>query len=86
LYCTDHDKSPLYWPRHGFRRFHLRGLQNVRTEWTLLTIAYNCRTLWQRLLKRAWKKPVTPLAGHGKGSIKNFPPATGSLYPHRAKK
>ena len=36
----------------GFRRFHLRGLQNVRTEWTLLTTAYNCRTLWQRLLKR----------------------------------
>jgi transposase len=36
----------------GFRRFHLRGLQKVNTEWTLLTTAYNCRTLWQRLLKR----------------------------------
>jgi transposase len=36
----------------GFRRFHLRGLGKVRTEWTLLTTAYNCRTLWQRLLKR----------------------------------
>jgi len=27
----------------GFIRFHLRGLQNVATEWTLIALAYNCR-------------------------------------------
>ena len=29
----------------GFLRFHLRGLQNVATEWTLTALAYNCRRL-----------------------------------------
>ena len=29
----------------GFVRFHLRGLQNVATEWTLIALAYNCRRL-----------------------------------------
>ena len=29
----------------GFRRCHLRGLQNAATEWTLLALAYNC---WRR--------------------------------------
>lgn len=33
----------------GFRRFHLRGLERVRTEWTLLSTAYNCRLLWRRV-------------------------------------
>jgi transposase len=27
----------------GFTRFHLRGLANVASEWTLITLAYNCR-------------------------------------------
>ena len=27
----------------GFLRFHLRGLHNVATEWTLIALAYNCR-------------------------------------------
>ena len=36
----------------GFRRFHLRGLEKVRGEWTLLTTAYNCRQLWRRLRER----------------------------------
>jgi len=27
----------------GFRRFSLRGLANVRTEWTLVTLAYNLK-------------------------------------------
>ena len=27
----------------GFIRFHLRGMQNVATEWTLIALAYNCR-------------------------------------------
>ena len=29
----------------GFRRFSLRGLVNVATEWTLIALAYNCRRL-----------------------------------------
>jgi transposase len=29
----------------GFRRFSLRGLKNVATEWTLIALAYNCRRL-----------------------------------------
>jgi len=29
----------------GFRCFRLRGLENVRTEWSLLSLAFNCRRL-----------------------------------------
>ncbi len=29
----------------GFRRFHLRGIQNAATEWTLIALAYNCRRI-----------------------------------------
>jgi transposase len=29
----------------GFRRFSMRGLQNVNLEWLLVAIAYNCRKL-----------------------------------------
>jgi transposase len=29
----------------GFIRFHLRGLQHVASEWTLIALAYNCRRL-----------------------------------------
>lgn len=29
----------------GFTRFHLRGIDNVKTEWTLVTLAYNCKRL-----------------------------------------
>lgn len=29
----------------GFTRFHLRGLENVKSEWTLATLAYNCKRL-----------------------------------------
>jgi hypothetical protein len=29
----------------GFTRFHLRGIQNVTTEWLLVALAYNCRRL-----------------------------------------
>jgi transposase len=34
----------------GFRRFHLRGLEKVKTEWGLVSIAYNMRKLAARLL------------------------------------
>ena len=27
----------------GFTRFHLRGLENVKNEWLLVTLAYNCK-------------------------------------------
>jgi len=29
----------------GFTRFHLRGLANVKNEWQLLNLAYNCKRL-----------------------------------------
>jgi hypothetical protein len=29
----------------GFTHFHLRGLKNVKSEWTLATLAYNCKRL-----------------------------------------
>ena|SRR2546422_195975 len=32
----------------GFRRFSLRGLDKVRTEWTLVSLAFNCRRLAAR--------------------------------------
>jgi len=40
--------------QQGARRFLLHGLTNVRAEITLLTIAFNLRTLW-RLLKAVRK-------------------------------
>ena len=30
----------------GFRRFSLRGLKNVRTEWTLVSLSYNLKRLF----------------------------------------
>ena len=30
----------------GFRQFHLRGLENVNTEWILVTLAYNFKRLF----------------------------------------
>jgi len=32
----------------GFRSFRLRGLENVRTEWALISLAFNCRRLAAR--------------------------------------
>jgi hypothetical protein len=29
----------------GFTRFLLRGLDQVKTEWSLVALAYNCRRL-----------------------------------------
>ncbi len=29
----------------GFTHFHLRGIKNVTTEWTLTALAYNCRRI-----------------------------------------
>ena len=30
---------------HGFRRFLLRGLDNVKGEWTLVTLAWNMKRM-----------------------------------------
>jgi transposase len=35
----------------GFQRFLLRGLEKVRLEWTLVSLAFNCRKL-----ARSWKR------------------------------
>jgi transposase len=29
----------------GFTRFHLRGIENVKSEWTLMTLAWNCKRI-----------------------------------------
>ncbi len=29
----------------GFNRFHLRGIENVKTEWNLVALAYNCKRI-----------------------------------------
>jgi Transposase DDE domain len=29
----------------GFRHFNLRGMENVKTEWKLIALAYNCKRL-----------------------------------------
>ena len=29
----------------GFTRFHLRGIDNVKNEWNLIALAYNCKRL-----------------------------------------
>jgi transposase len=36
----------------GARRFWLRGIENVKAEWTLLATAFNLRTLWRVLRRR----------------------------------
>lgn len=30
----------------GFTRFFLRGIENIETEWRLVTLAYNCKRLF----------------------------------------
>jgi len=42
----------------GFRRWTVRGLENVRTQWALVCTAYNLKKLI-----RAWKKRLTPGVG-----------------------
>ena len=37
----------------GFRRFSLRGLGKVCGEWTLVTLAYNCKRLHKLQLEAA---------------------------------
>ncbi len=30
----------------GFKQFFLRGIENVKAEWLLVTLAYNCKRLF----------------------------------------
>ena len=46
----------------GARRFLLRGLDNVRSEWALIASAFNLRSLYW-----AWKEARVP-RGHVNGS------------------
>ena len=45
----------------GARRFLLRGLVNVRTEFALLATAFNLRTLW-RVWRTRWRPPDTEVS------------------------
>ena len=46
--------------QQGARRFLLRGLAGVRSEWSLLAVAFNLRTLWKAEGARG---PLCPLRG-----------------------
>ena len=39
----------------GFRRFHLRGLTKVETEWQLVCLSYNFKRLFNLISKGAAK-------------------------------
>lgn len=58
----------------GFRRFSLRGLKNVRTEWTLVTLAYNLKRLFHigSAPLAAEKGPEPRLLGAFKTVLKRF--------------
>ena len=36
-----------------FRRFHLRGLQKVKTEWNMVAMAHNLRKIYLQNLRKA---------------------------------
>ncbi len=38
----------------GFRRWTVRGLENVRTQWSLLCTVFNLNKLCQHWRKTAW--------------------------------
>jgi hypothetical protein len=68
----------------GFRRFSLRGLSKAATEWTLVTLAYNCK----RMVTLEAASPLQPPSNIAASSI-NAGCAThqsDSLLEHRAKK
>jgi transposase len=52
----------------GFRRWTVRGLDNVRTQWALVCTAYNLKKLWKACKQRlavgtlSFRTPVAPTA------------------------
>ena len=42
----------------GFTRFQLRGLANAATEWSLVTLAYNCKRIAR--MQAVWKGYRSP--------------------------
>jgi hypothetical protein len=57
----------------GFRRWIVRGLENVRTQWALVCTAYNLTKLW-----KAWQER---LAGSN-GNIRTHPSAIALVPDH----
>jgi Transposase DDE domain len=43
--CTVEPGFGIIKAAWGFRGFHLPGLENVRIEWSLVSLAFNCRRL-----------------------------------------
>lgn len=60
----------------GFTQFHMRGLQKVQGEWTLLTLAYNVKRLWT--MKRG-PKPTTKTHGQPKLTAQTLTQTLGRL-------
>ena len=48
----------------GFRRFHLRGLTKVETEWQLVCLSYNFKRLFNLISKGAAKTIAQRFIGH----------------------
>ncbi len=68
----------------GLRRFLLRGLDNVRAEWTMLATAFNLRALY-----RSWRHGGLPRSGTVSLSPSTAPFRTAAsllnqlLHPHQ---
>jgi hypothetical protein len=60
----------------GFTQFHMRGLQKVQGEWTLLTLAYNVKRLWT--MKRG-PKPTKKTHGQPKLTAQTLAQTLGRL-------
>ena len=62
----------------GARRFLLRGLAQVRAEWSLLAVAMNLRTLWRLMIggsgtrtagRQRRQLPQAPMAAELAGAV-----------------
>jgi transposase len=70
----------------GLRRFTVRGLAKVRTEWTWICTAYNLKkllTLEARALSRTPEPPTPQGKGPQKRSLRRTAPVLGTQYLHR---
>ena len=63
--------------RLRLNRFHLRGLANVRAEWSLLAVGFNLRTL-----ARAWLAGLLPAPGGGPNETHPHPATAHHLPGH----
>ncbi len=61
--------------QQGARRFLVRGVEAVRSEWSLLAVAFNLRTL-----QKAWRRSFFGLTPWGRASQAWPSPSDRELY------